>query len=293
MSNTEVILFDGKFVRADESIVGSSSRGLMYGEGVFETFRTYSGHTFYLDDHLQRMQSGIDLLGMDCPKALSPENFRPLVYQLLDHLNLLHEDAVVRLQLWREGTRGYLPDSGSETHFMMTASPCPKAFDNPRLATVECRRIPNEALPSRHKFSNGINYILAARQADQQGADDALMETIDGFLSETTIANIFWAKGRQVFTPAENCDLLPGITRRIIIDIINQKPEWTLNEGAFERDALRDADVIWICNSVREMLTVRSVDQMEYSTDHPLFRELQRSFGKFKKEHLQLLNTFQ
>lgn len=293
MPDTEVILFDGKFVRADEPIVSSRSRGLMYGDGVFETFRTYSGQTLFLDEHLQRMQSGLDLLGMELPKALKPRKFRLLVYRLLDRLDLLHGDAVVRLQLWREGSRGYLPDSDSQTHYMVTASPCPEAFDHPRLATVGCKRIPNEALPSGYKFSNGINYILAARQADRQDADDALMETIDGFLSETTIANIFWAKDREVFTPDENCDLIPGVTRQIIMDIITQKPEWTLNQGTFDKNALRDAEVIWICNSVREMLTVHSVDQTEYSTDHPLFRELQKRFREFKKKHLQPLSTVQ
>lgn len=293
MTSTDVVLFDGKFVRADEPIVSSNSRGLMYGDGVFETFRAYNGQTLFLKEHLRRLQSGLDFLGMDSPENISSESFQLLVFRLLDRLDLLGSDAIVRLQLWREGQRGYLPDQRSKTHFMISTSPCPKTFENPRLATVESKRIPDQSLPSKYKLSNGINYILAARQADRQGADDALMETIDGFLSETTIANIFWASGNEVFTPSENCDLLPGITRQILIDLINKNPRWKLSLGNFEREALREAEVVWICNSVREMLTVRSIDQVEYPIEHPLFSELETMFEQFKKDHLQPLNSAQ
>src|SRR5699024_4498907 len=110
-------------------------------------------------------------------------------------------------------------EANTGSHFSISASECPRNFKPPILATVETKRISADALPSIYKFSNGINYIIAANEAAEKGADDALMQTINGKISETTIANIFWIKDEKIFTPSTACDLMPGITRNAVINL--------------------------------------------------------------------------
>lgn len=286
--NSRSIIFDGNLIPVDKPVAPAESRGLMYGDGIFETFRTYSGQIFLLEKHLTRLKAGLNTLDIPAPTDLQIDKLKPLVSELLEKNDL--SDAIIRVQAWRGGKRGYRPDSEARSHFSVTASPCPETFDPPKLVSVDRRRIPSEALPSDCKHSNGINYILAAREAEKKGGDDALMQTSDGWISETTIANIFWNKGDRVFTPSIDCDLLPGITRNIILDLIRQHDSLKLNEGTFELDHILDADSAWICNSVREILPVKQIDEHSLDVNHKAITELKRRFVRFRDDNLKPLN---
>lgn len=289
--NNDWIVFDGEFVPADTPVVPVASRGLMYGDGVFETFRTYSGQTLFLQDHLDRLHYGCETLGISQLQQLKDDQLRPLLYRFLQKKNLLADDAIIRLQVWRDGQRGYQPDAGAESHFSITASACPQEFSFPKLATVGRKRIPSASLPSDVKLTNGINYILAANEASQKGGDDALMQTIDGWISETTIANIFWIKNNTFFTPDADCDLIPGITRNILLQLIEQESNWDVEQNKFDLDHLLKADAAWICNSVREVLPVRQVDGQKFHTENKLLKDLQKRFIAYRDRNLKPLDS--
>lgn len=281
-ARNQYIVFDGDVIAANEPVVPVVSRGLMYGDGIFETFRTYKGHTFKLGEHIDRLMDGLELLGITAKPEFNISTVQMLVHKLLKKQNLLQTDAIIRMQVWRGGGRGYHPEKNTETHFSITASVCPDDFTPPTLATVETKRIPSQSLPSHVKLTNGINYILAGRQAAQKGADDALMQTVDGYISETTIANIFWCKGETIFTPATTCDLIPGITRKVIIDLINEQKGLTLKEGEFLVSQIADADTVWMSNSVRELLPVAQIDNFLFNPDHPVIKMLHEQFTAYR-----------
>ncbi len=279
------IIIDGSITEADQPAVPVISRGLMYGEGCFETFRTYNGHTFLLKDHLERLQAGLIFLGLSLPDELKKESLSPLLAELLEKNNLQQKDAIIRLQVWREGERGYSTRAPGEVHFSVTATECPESFSPLRLMTVDTRRIPSVSLPSDFKFTNGINYILAAREAEKQGGDDALMQTTDGWISETTIANIFWLKDDTVYTPSAECDILPGITRNIVLKL-SREMEMTTEEGEYLTEQLNEAEAVWICNSVREVLPVKEINSLEFDTGHDFLQQLVENFESYRNEHL-------
>ena len=288
-NNNEWIVFDGDLIPAEQPVVPAVSRGLMYGDGLFETIRTYSGQTLFFDEHINRLQRGMDTLGIPNSPDLNQVRLKTFIARLIAKNNLSGQDAIIRLQVWRDGQRGYEPEPDAETHLSITTSACPDHFSFPSLATVDRRRIPTEALPSTAKFTNGINYILAAREASESNADDALMQTVDGWVSETTIANVFWAHENTIFTPSVDCDLVPGITRQILIDIIRGSKNYQLERGEFPPQKLFAADVVWICNSVRELLPVRQIDDIAFSTKSTLLSDLQHRFETYRNKNLELL----
>jgi len=290
-SSNNWLIFDGNITPADQPVVPVVSRGLMYGDGVFETLRTYHGKTFLLEDHIARLHSGMHILGMAVEPDLEIEVLKEQLWKLLEKQQLIHKDAIIRLQVWRDGQRGYHPQDDNSTHYSITASACPDDFSPPKLTIVDQRRIPSQSMPSSAKFTNGINYILAAQQAADKGGDDALMQTIDGFISETTIANIFWIKGDVIFTPDEECDLIPGITRKIILDIIEESNRWKCREGKYSLDHVLDADAVWICNSVREVLAVETIEDEKFDIDHSAIEELQNRYTAFRRVNAKLLKS--
>lgn len=288
-ANNDCILFDGDIITSGQPVVPIFSRGLMYGEGVFDTFRTYSGQTLLLSDHISRLHEGLDVLGITVPEKLTANTIASQLKQLLLKNNLTEQDAIVRLQVWRDGSRGYKPEKNARVHYSITASQCPDKFSSPHLVSVDRKRVPSESLPSNYKFTNGINYILAAREAAQKGGDDALMETMSSWVSETTKANIFWLKDTTVFTPSVECDLLPGITRDILMRLIEQHDTWKLKTGTFELTHILDSDVVWISNSVRELLAVKAIDDRIYETDSEIFLELKQRFCEYRDQQLKSL----
>ncbi|SMO68824.1 aminotransferase class IV [Fodinibius sediminis] len=283
------ILFDGMLKPASSPVIPADSRGLMYGDGAFETIRVYRGSTLLLENHLDRLNRGLHALGMDQLDRTRKKTLEGKLYQLLRKNDLLSRDAIIRLQFWRKGGRGYHAVDG-HSRYAAVASVCPDYRQYyPVLATVSTRRIPSGCLPSEGKFTNGINYILAAREAADKGADDALMQTVDGAVSETTIANICWIKGTSIFTPSLQCDLLPGITRNIMLDIVNRNSELEMREGIYSVESLYKAEAVVLCNSVREIMAVSKVDGHVFETDHPVVSELQQLYTAFRIEHSKVL----
>lgn len=288
MENRHQIIYNGSFKPAGAVLVSARSRGLMYGDGCFDTFRSYSGRFLALDRHLNRLKEAVQFLDMRLPELLRPEPFRELLHRLLNKNALLNKDAVIRVQVWREGARGYQTESQSAAHFTITATEyaAGKPVAPVALATVDVRRIPDRSLPSRFKLTNGINYITAARQARAKGADDALMLTLDDVVSETTIANIFWARGDTIYTPSEACDLLPGITRAALLEILDSSSSYRAEEGAYPLSDLPDAEAVWICNSVRELVPVERIDDRPYATQHPVCKDIEKRFAAYRDQKL-------
>jgi branched-subunit amino acid aminotransferase/4-amino-4-deoxychorismate lyase len=207
--------------------------------------------------------------------------------ELLEANDLSHKEAMIRIQCWREGGRGYTPDS-SKVGWMIQASEIKSGNAPLKLMLAETRCIPSSALERKYKLSNGLNYILAAKEAAEQRVDDSVMLTINGSISETTSANIFWIKDDQVFSPAKECDLLPGITRQIIIELIESKSNgFEFTEGIFQPEDIKKAEAVFCSNSLIELREVASFADVSFGLNNPLIMKLKESFEQFKRQELK------
>lgn len=288
MEDDRWVIYDGRLIRASQPAVPVESRGLMYGEGCFETLRAYQGAFFKAGDHLERLRQAAGFLDFSFPDILKYNSFRQLSGKLLEKNNLSEVDAVIRLQLWSSGDRGYGLKSNPDIHYSMIASRLPNYPTDTTLATVETRRIPSKSLPSHFKLTNNINYITAARQAAKQGANDALMLTVDEKVSETTIANLFWLKGNTVYTPSKACDLLPGITRNTLIDLLRGFSSYEFKEGEYDLEQIYSADSVWICNSLRHIIGVSRIDDHSFDSDHDFLKQLKETFENHVQSKLEI-----
>lgn len=276
-------MFNGEILPEDHVALSPVNRGVMYGDGCFDTLRSYKGKFLLLQSHFEVFSFGLEYLGIKTP--FPADEFRSLITSLLKSNDRLDKEVIVRTQCWRKGGRGYRTHE-EECDWMITLLELPERVDQYSLATVRERTIPNESLNRNFKLSNGLNFIIAARQARQQGADDALMLTTKGEVSETTIANLFWIKDGVIFTPSEKCDLYPGITRELMKMVISISG-YTLKEGEFTPEHLSEAEAVFATNSVREIIPVSRIDNSDLKTDHPVLTDLIHKFAEFKLIQLQ------
>lgn len=284
-------LLDSRPVASDDAVEHLGSRLAMYGEGCFGTLVSDRGAVLCPGEHLQRLHDGISFLGWMVPAPLgNTDAFMDTLGTFLAVNGAVDELVRVRIQVWSgDRTVGYRPGGDvaaasaetPSTRFLITGVRMASAVPPATLVTSRYRRIPDAALPSGVKWTNGINYILAAAEAQRRGADDALMLTVDGHLSETTVANLFWEESGMVHTPSADCDLLPGITRGILLGLI-ETAGIPLKTGRFEPSALHRADAVWICNSVRGICPVKQLDGRSYPVESALLADITGRYETFK-----------
>ena len=246
-----VVWCNGEIV--DELHLKSNERGLMLGDGIFETIAVRAGNAIWLNEHIQRMGNAAAELGI----GFSSENVLHAVKMVLKYSQA--EAEVLRITLTRGPTARGLAADGTSPSLIITLNPfdrnaLPKSV---RLATSVIRR--NETAPScRLKTLSYIDAIAAAREVSKR-ADDALMLNSKGHVASTTIGNIFLLKANVLITPSTSQAILPGIARQ---KLIHGAAELGLvfEERAVEAKELHVADCVFITNSLRLATPVSSLD---------------------------------
>jgi branched-chain amino acid aminotransferase len=252
---------NGALVPEDEATISVRDRGFLYGDAAFETLRAYGGTPFRWDAHAERLAGTCDLLGID--HGLGDADLRRRVDETLAANDL--DEAYVRLSVTRGVQPGKLtPLPVDEPGVVVIVAELPRGgtdgdpvWDGPVTAeTVGVERIPDAAIPARAKTHNYLNGILARRDTD---ADAALMLDGEGSLAEGATSNLFFVADDRLHTPSLDGPVLPGITRRVVLDLAADLGVPT-ETGRYEPDALRAADEAFLTNSTWELRPVASVD---------------------------------
>lgn len=283
MSSSMRMILNGHITEEKDVLVSPLNRGMMYGDGCFETLRSYSGNILAWEDHFERLQAGLEYL--EIKPEFNSDELEQQVLKLIDVNGLSEEDAMIRIQCWRKGERGYKTDSANMEWMVQVKSINPGQTPL-KLTLAKTRCIPSVALDRRYKLSNGLNYIKAAQEAKKALCDDALMLTVNEQISETTSSNIFWVKEGKVYTPDVDCDLLPGVTRGIVTEVIRLLGI-KLKEGKFDLTAISGAEALFCTNSLIEIREVLSLDDITFETEHPLVMKIKAGFEEYKLQKLK------
>lgn len=281
------VSLNGSLVDEKNVAIQADSDGLFYGAGCFETFTSYKGRFLHLSRHIRRLNEGISYLTGSDGELFNEELARPEIADLLAANSLTGTRSKIRIQVSIADRLGYTREGKDKpkTVSIITANPVEKTTVPIRLTAVDTTVVPSTCRPVHLKLSNMLHYRQAAIQAKQAGADDALMLTVDGAVAETSIANIFWEKDGTIFTPSVSCDILPGVTRSIVVDLINRE-KGNIREGEFIPDELMSASQVWITNSVKELCWVSGIDDVEYSTRTPMRNNMLQLFESHKNDNL-------
>lgn len=202
---------NGELVEAGQARVAVSDRGFTLGDGLFETLCVRGGVPLRLDAHWARLEEGARVLRLPLP--LDRAGVAAAIAKVLAANGLA--DAALRLTVSRgPGQRGLLPPQPCTPTMVLTAGPLPPAPGPARVVVAESvRRNPHSPL-ARIKALSYLDNVLARLEAEERGADDALLLNTEGRLAETTIANLFVvAADGAVLTPPVADGALPGVRR--------------------------------------------------------------------------------
>ena len=258
------VYYNGNFVKASDAHISIYDHSFLYGDGLFETMRSYNGIVYKYDAHMDRFYTGAQRLKINVPHVRSV--ILKAINILLDRNNL--DDAVVRVMLSRgEGSPGIDIDLCPQSTLLITVAPVsefPEHIydDGIQLAIVSRLKTPDQTLDSTIKTNNYLNSILARVEAKEKGAQDGILLSMEGYIAECTTSNIFLIKNDEIATPAVETGILKGVARDTIIEIANAF-NIVVEERFLMADELYDADECFITNSVKEIVPVVGCDGNE------------------------------
>lgn len=210
-----MVHLNGRLVDAADAAVAVNDRGFTLGDGLFETIKALGGRPLRLDAHWCRLEQGARLLRLPLP--VERAGLAAAIAELLAANGLA--DAALRLTVSRgPGQRGLLPPQPCAPTLVLTAGPPPPPLPPARVVVAESvRRNPHSPL-ARIKALSYLDNVLARIEAEERGADDALLLNVEGRVAETTIANLFavLADG-TVVTPPVSEGALPGVRRADVL----------------------------------------------------------------------------
>ena len=241
-----------------EARVPLTDRGWLLGDGLFETMRVANGKLFRWDAHWERLQRGLVFLKIPLPYTSS--ELQAVAWQVLEQNHVT--DAILRVTVTRgRGTRGYSPRNAGPPTLAITLSPLPpKPTGEPlswRLATSSFRIPAGDAL-SAFKTTSKLLNVLARAEAEERGADEALLINTDGEATETAGGNLFWMDRNEVCTVPE-VGLLPGITRGVVLELCASLGLPT-RERRIRPAELSRMSGLFLTNSAQGVVPISSLD---------------------------------
>lgn len=253
-----MIYLNGNYVTDQDAKLEHNDRGFLLSDGIFETMRSYDGKIFSLSSHFERLKKSAEFLGI--PFFLTLQDLSDVVYSLLEKNALDGKNASLRITLTRgTGPRGLLPPDNVKPTLMIATFPFTGAISNPlKVIISEIRR--NETTPlSNIKSLCYLDNILARRDAMKQGADECILLNTKGQVACASVANVFIVTSKGIITPRLENGVLPGITRRIVIDLCKENG-LPVFEGVISEEELMNAKEIFLTNRLIEIQPVIEVN---------------------------------
>ena len=262
---TEYIFINNTYKDSKKALFPiSSDSGFLFGDGLFETMRAHRGNIPAFDMHLDRLLSSMLQLHYSTD-FFTAENIRTSAFKLLLKNNLLGTDANIKILVARNSYRQKLIfDPESKPGLIIFAKKLigyPDDFYkngvNVFTSSIKRNTVGNDIY--RHKLINYFENVFAKNEAMANQAQEALFTTRDKVVLEGATSNLFTVKDNKVFTPPLTQNILPGITRHLVIDIC-RKNKIKFSEKRIHYYNLLEADEIFLTNSIMEIMPVKKVD---------------------------------
>lgn len=252
---------NGRFWPLEGRHLSALDRGFTLGDGVFETMRARGERIFRLEDHLDRLERGAGVLALSL--AVDRAAMAAALRQTLRRSRLA--EAIVRLTVSRGPTdrRGLWPPPETSPSLTVWVSPFAgpgeeKYRQGYHAIIASIRR--NETSPlSKIKSCNYLDNILARREAQEAGADEALLLNTQGQLAGGSACNLFVAWGQRLITPALACGTLPGITRAAV-QALAEGLGIPLEEGTVSPEELGQSDEAFLTSTVMGLMPLTRLD---------------------------------
>lgn len=275
------VYIDGEIYGEHDARISVFDRGFLYGDSVYEVARTSGGRPVDYDRHVERLERSAAAIGLPYPPR---DTLADAVRRTLAAAS--NDESYVRIILTRgAGAIGLdvaLAEHAATIVIVKPLSlPAAELYERgAALRIVGVRRTSREAVDPGVKSGNYLNNILALAEARRHGADEAVMLSASGAVAEGSSSNVFAVSGGQISTPWPRVGLLSGITRRRVIELA-AGIGLEVREAELEPGELLGAEEVFITSSIRGVLPIARVDDVEIAAPGPVTARLSKLYAAF------------
>lgn len=285
--NQQIVYLNGSYLPMMESQISTQDRGFLFGDGVYEVIPVYQRKLFRFDAHIQRLKNSLQATRITNPFSDSEW------LEMLETLVAKHawQDQYIYLQVTRgvQMQRDHLPaDCLTPTIYAYT-NPLKPVADNIikngiKVVSLDDIRWLNCDIKAITLLPN----VMMKLAAKSQGADDAILITREGYISEGTASNTFIVKDGNLITPPNSNKILPGITRMVLKSIASEH-QIPMIEKNITLDDLNSADEIWLSSSTKEALPVTQINGQAVGTGKPgvLWLQMREHYQQHKQKFIE------
>lgn len=265
-----LIYLDGNLVPKSEAKISVFDHGFLYGDGIFEGIRIYSGNIFKLHEHLVRLYESAKSICLEIP--LTMEEMEEATVETVRANNL--QDGYIRLVVSRgAGDLGLDPANCPKPCVVIIADqvrlyPQELYEKGLEIVTVPTRRNTVDALNPKIKSLNYLNNVLVKLEAKRAGVLEALMLNSEGYVCEASGDNVFLVKNGRILTPPGYLGALEGITKNVVMDLARNLG-YDVQEVPFTRHDVFVADEVFLTGTAAEVIPVVNVDGRVIGTGKP------------------------
>jgi branched-chain amino acid aminotransferase len=256
------VYVNGKIAPADQAVVPVYDHGFVYGEGVYETLRTYNRVPFLFDRHMRRLRQSAERILLDVP--FDDAAMLRWIDQTIDAAGELNEAYIRILHTRGVGDLTYDLKSTPQPTTVIIVKPfeayAPRVYnDGIRISLVEMLRNHPRSVNPIIKSNNLLNNALAMQAAYRSGAEEALMCNYRGELTECSQSNFFLVRGGAALTPRSEAGILEGVTRAFIFEL-GKTLGIDVREDTLTPADLETADEMFITSTTRDLSPVVNID---------------------------------
>ncbi|GAA4271884.1 aminotransferase class IV [Aquimarina gracilis] len=264
-----MININGSLIQSDKASLEITNRGYTYGDALFETIRVNAGKIIFWEDHYFRLMASMRILRMQIPLKFTPEFLENEILEVIKENDLFNTAARVKLIVNR-GYGGLYTPTSNAIDYVISASPLDLGFysisNEPYEVTLFKDHYVAADLLSTLKSNNKLVNILGGIFAKENGFDNCLLMNSNKMIIEALNGNLFLVKDDVIKTPPVADGCLKGVLRTQLLRILNELPDYKVEETSISPFELQKADELFITNVIQGIQPIYKYRKKEYVT---------------------------
>lgn len=256
-----IVFLNGEYLPQEQAKISPMDRGFLFGDGIYEVVPTYQGEAVGFMPHIERMQSGLASIGIQLDYTV--EDWQKIIHTLIAKNEPGNRGIYLHVSRGTDTKRAHAYPTGVEPtvfafSFEIPPAPTPdkdgvKAFN---VTSSEDLRWKRCNIKSTSLLGNVMHY----QQSQDLGMQETILFNQQQELTEASSCNVFMVKNNVIATPALDNQLLPGVTRKLLLAILREHSSFKVEERVITMDEVRDADELWLTSSSKEVAPIVTLD---------------------------------
>lgn len=265
--NHNIVFLDGQFMPMSEAKISPMDRGFLFGDGIYEVVPSYNAKLVGFGLHIQRMQDGLNAIGIKLNKSV--DDWREIAQKLIEKNGKGNLGVYLHVSRGADVKRFHAyPDGIQPTVFAF-------AFEIPAATVADKGLVKQYKVTSTQdlrwkrcqiKSTSLLGNVMHFQQGQEAGGQEIILYNQQDELTEASACNVFIVKNKVVITPPLDNQLLPGVTRKMLLDILRKDGTLQVQERVISMSEVHAADELWLTSSSKEVAPVVELDGQPVGT---------------------------